>query len=557
MIRRIRWQILIAALTMLVVAVLLGELALSTPAVSQPRMGGAYLEAIPRMPEAIVPLLNDPITDPQGRSIGAMLFDGLTRLNSENLPEPALAASWQIEQNGEVYLLYLRRDVLWHDGTPFTANDAIFTIRVIQDPAFTGDPALRGLWGSVLIDKIDDYTIRFTLEGAYAPFLDALRLPIMPEHLLRDLPFREWATSDFARTPIGTGPYRLRTWTDEQLELEANPDHYNGRPFVDTLSFRVIASPNAAFSELVNDEVQAVAVSSATAPRLAQIALPTTVERTVLPLDEYVVLSFNLRRAPFNSSSFRQALAYGLDKDALLQQVYGGQVSRLDTPILPQWWAYTADALWYPFAPEQAAAMLDDQGWRVSDDGVRRKGNELLRLTLATDTEPGRVAAAREIAQQWGALGVQVELAELEPTELRERLRTHDFMLALHGWVRLGADPDCFELWHSSQAETGLNYAGLQDEQLDTALVTGRATSNLSERRAAYAAFQQRWIELAPAITLYQPNLIFVRSSAISGVGFVPRSPEQRLMFVGREDRYRNVQRWFINTTREIRGTLR
>lgn len=557
MIRRIRWQILIAALTMLVVAVLLGELALSTPAVSQPRMGGAYLEAIPRMPEAIVPLFNDPITDPQGRSIGAMLFDGLTRLNSENLPEPALAASWQIEQNGEVYLLYLRRDVLWHDGTPFTANDAIFTIRVIQDPAFTGDPALRGLWGNVLIDKIDDYTIRFTLEGAYAPFLDALRLPIMPEHLLRDLPFSEWATSDFARTPIGTGPYRLRTWTDEQLELEANPDYYNGRPFVDTLAFRVIASPNAAFSELVNDEVQAVAVSSATAPRLAQIALPTTVERTVLPLDEYVVLSFNLRRVPFNSTSFRQALAYGLDKDALLQQVYGGQVSRLDTPILPQWWAYTADALWYPFVPEQAAAMLDDQGWRVSDDGLRRKGSELLRLTLATDTEPGRVAAAREIAQQWGALGIQVELIELEPTELRERLRTHDFMLALHGWVRLGADPDSFELWHSSQAETGLNYAGLQDEQLDTALVTGRATSNLSERRAAYAAFQQRWIELAPAITLYQPNMIFVRSSAISGVGFVPRSPAQRLMFVGREDRYRNVSRWYINTTRELRGTLR
>lgn len=557
MIRRIRWQILIAAVTMLAVTVLLGELALSTPVVSQPQTGGTYVEAIPAMPQAIVPLLNDPINDPTGRSIASMLFSGLTRYGTDNLPEPALAADWEITQNGEIYLVTLRQNVVWHDGEPFTADDVVFTTRVIQDASFTGDPALRGLWRSVLVDKIDDYTIRFTLEGSYAPFLDALRLPILPEHLLRDLPYAAWADSDFARAPVGTGPYQLQRWGDDQIELVANADYYRGRPFVDTLTLRLIATPSAAFSELVNNEVQAFAVSAAAAPRIAQIALPTTVERTVLPLDEYVVLTFNLRSTPLNSQSFRQALAYGLNKEPLLAQIYGGQASRLDTPILPQWWAYDASVQWYPPAPEQAAAMLDDQGYRLNPAGLREQDGQLLRINLATDTEPGRVAAAEEIARQWGALGIQVDVAVLEPAVLRERLRTHTFVVALHGWVRLGADPDIFELWHSSQAAEGLNYAGLEDAIIDTALTTGRTTTNLSERAAAYQQFQQRWVELAPSITLYQPLYTFAHSSSISGTGFEPRTPEQRLMFVGREDRYRNVSRWFINRTREIGGTLR
>ncbi len=557
MIRRIRWQILIAAVTMIAVTVLLGELALSTPVASQPQTGGSYVEAIPAMPQAIVPLLNDPISDPTGRSIASMLFNGLTRYGANNLPEPALAADWEITQNGEIYLVTLRQDVRWHDGEPFTADDVIFTTRVIQDDSFTGDAALRGLWRSVLVDKIDDYTVRFTLEGSYAPFLDALRLPILPEHLLRDVPYAAWATSDFARAPVGTGPYRLQAWRNDQIELVANEDYFAGRPFVDTLTLRLIATPSAAFSELVNDEVQAFAVSAAAAPRIAQIALPTTVERTVLPLDEYVVLTFNLRSTPLRSQSFRQALAYGLNKDLLLEQIYGGQVSRLDTPILPQWWAYDPSVQWYPPVPEQAAAMLDDQGYRQDRNGMRQSNGQPVRLHLATDTEPGRIAAANEIARQWGELGLQVEVEVIEPAVLRERLRTHTYVMALHGWVRLGADPDIFELWHSSQADEGLNYAGLVDDSIDRALTTGRTSTNLSERVAAYQQFQQRWVELAPSITLYQPLFTFAHSSRISGIGFEPRTPEQQLMFIGREDRYRNIARWFINRSREIGGTLR
>jgi peptide/nickel transport system substrate-binding protein len=382
---------------------------------------------------------------------------------------------------------------------------------------------------------------------------------MLPEHLLDDVPVDEWADSDFARQPIGTGPYQLVEFTPERALLEANTDYFANRPYIDSFELQFVEAVQAAIPQLTDTDIMALGASTTVAPELAQVTLPDVLGRLTLPMDEYVILTFNLRRRPLNELVLRQALARGLDKSLLIEQVLDGQVVRIDTPILPGWWPFDPTVGWYdydPVAAEEAFEILDyelqDDGTLVDEDG------DPLELPLITDSAPGRLAAAEEIARQWGELGITVEVTELEPSELRERLQEHDFILAIHGWTRLGADPDVFELWHSSQATDGLNYAGLRSDDIDELLTQGRIENELAARNEAYASFQRRWVELVPSITLYQPLYTFAVSDEVDGIGFEQADiTGGGILLIGREDRYRSVHRWFINSSREIRGHLR
>lgn len=559
MARRIRWQIVVAAVSSLFVLLLLGQLALATTAVADPLPGGTYREAVPGAPAQLIPLFNDPRTDPTGRDIGALLFDGLMRIGADGLPEPALAEDWQVDSSGEVYIFELRDDVTWHDGEPFDAADVMFTIRAIQDADFGGDPALTNFWRNIQVDRIDDTTVRFTLSAPYSPFPNAARVPLLPEHLLADIPISEWPTSDFARQPVGTGPYRLQELSAERALLAANRDYFERRPFIDTLELRFVESLQAALPGLSDGQIQALGANSTAAPELSrQLVLPETIRRISLPIDEYVLLTFNLRRPPLDDLALRQALARSLDKSTLVEQILDGQVKRIDNPILPGWLSFDPTVGWYAYEPDTALEGLEALGYEQTAEGVLEQDGEPLALPLITDGDPGRLQAAAEIARQWGALGVQVEITELDGPTLRERLRERDFVLAVHGWTRLGPDPDVFELWHSSQAEAGLNYAGLRDEQIDTALENGRMVRDWAARNGEYATFQRRWVELVPSITLYQPWYTFAVSEQVDGLGFTEGDIlNSGVMLIGREDRYRYVTRWFVNSSREIRGTLR
>ncbi|NJN66053.1 MAG: peptide ABC transporter substrate-binding protein, partial [Chloroflexaceae bacterium] len=535
MARRIRWQMIIAACSSVLVVLLLGNLALSTM-VSRPRAGGTYVEALPGAPAQVIPLLNDPLNDPVGRDLGALLFEGLTRIGPDGSPVPALAEQIDVDQGGEVYLFRLRRDVVWHDGEPFDADDAIFTLNTIQDARFTGDPALANLWRGVLVDRIDAFTIRCTLTSPYAPFLDAARVPVLPAHLLAGVAIEQWPESFFARQPVGTGPYRLVELTTDHALLEANPDYFGGAPFIEQLDLRFIDTPQAAFSLLTRHEAHALGLRAS--PDFNQVMLPQTFRRIPVPLDEYAVLTFNMRQPPLDLLELRQALAYGLEKDTLIERVAQGIAIRLDTPILPGWFAPEPGedpptSLWYPYDPVTAGGILDRLGYEATPGGSRARNGEPLVLPLLTDHDPLRLAAAQEVARQWANLGIVVEVQPLDREAFYQRLQSHDFVLAIHAWARLGADPDGFELWHSSQAESGLNYAGLRDEFLDRMLTEGRMELDSATRRQISASFQDRWVELVPSIILYQPLYTFAASNELGGMGFEAPESASNLLLVG------------------------
>lgn len=556
MARRIRWQILIAFISALLVLALMGYLAITSASVARPLAGGDYIEGIVGAPQQLNPLIVDPSTDPVAADLHKLIFDGLTRIGPDGLPAPALAESWTSDDSGTVYTFTLRSGLTWHDGAPVTIDDVLFTLRAVQGPAFAGDQNIAAVWRTVLIDQVGERSIRCQLEAPFAPFLRLTNFPVLPAHLLQDIPPEQWASAEFNRLPIGTGPYRLTEIDATRALLQANPGYYNTRPYIDSIELRFFETEPAAFSALARGEIQGLAYLGTS--NLASMNLPRGVEAHQEILDNATVLTFNLRGGPLTDLGLRRALAIGFDKDELITRVLNDQVVRLDTPMLQGWWATAPDIIWYPADPERAAAALDSLGYILGSDGVRTRDGAPLRLPLLTDGSVARIAVAEEIARQFGALGVQVTIEQVESAELARRLEAHEFTMAVHGWQRLGADPDVFELWHSSQAETGRNYAGLNDAVIDELLTSARQTNDLAVRSAAYAEFQARWVELAPSIMLYQPLLIHVAVADLGGFGLpAPDAAPALQLRIGREGRFSGVNRWYLRSSREIRGDLR
>jgi peptide/nickel transport system substrate-binding protein len=554
MARRIRWQLVIAVTSALLVTFLLGRLALRAASDLNPLAGGTYVETLVGAPVQPIPLLNDPLVDPSGQAMIALLYDGLMRIGSDGLLEPAIAASYQIDPTETVYTFQLRRDVRWHDGTPLTADDVVFTLRMLQSSEDLGDPLLARFWQDVLVDRIDDYTVRCTLTAPFAPFLSLARVPIVPVHLLGAQPIATWSETEYAQQLVGTGPYRLVEVREDLVRLTANPDYFGGAPYIEEVELRFVAAPEAGLVMLQRGE--AVAFSTRASLELDGVALPDGMRRIDLPLDEYAVLSFNLEQPPLDDVSLRRSLAYGLDREALIERALRGLGAPIDTPILPGSWAANPDLEWYEPDAVLAGQLLNELGYEPGIGGTRQREGQVLRFELIVDDAPARVAAANEIAEQWAAIGVEVTVNQLDPTQMLERLQNRDFMLALHSWVRVGPDPDAFALWHSSRAENGLNYAGLRDPRIDVLLDEARRTSELASRSADYAEFQQRWIELTPSIVLYQPLYSFFVSDQIGGVELADPQSATSLVLFGSEDRYRTIQRWFLNSYRELEGDL-
>jgi peptide/nickel transport system substrate-binding protein len=488
------------------------------------------------------------------------------KVGPDGLPEPALAESWAVDESGLVYTVTLRNDVFWHDGTPLTVEDVLFTLRAIQNRGFAGDPSISAIWRDILIDKVGERSIRCKLAAPFAPFLSLATFPILPAHLLGELRPDQWAGAAYSLKPIGTGPYQLAEINGERALLDANPRYFGGRPFVESIELRFFANPQSMRSALNRGEIQGLGFLGTS--DLSQINLPRGFTRHALPLDSAVQLAFNLRSGPLADAGLRRALAEGLDKSELIKRTLDGQVSLLDTPILPGWWAASPKVVWYPPDQQHAADVLTSLGYTLGGDGVRVRDGKPLTLALITSGEADRVATANEIARQWGQLGVRVQVETLDADALRQRLAAHDFTLALYGLQRLGADPDVYEQWHSSQAERGNNYAGLQDEQIDELLFNARRDLDIAARASSYEAFQRRWVELAPSIMLYQPLFVYVATSDLEGLGFerqaAASAPEgnsadlnENLLLVSREGRFRDVARWFIRSAREIHGELR
>jgi peptide/nickel transport system substrate-binding protein len=529
MVSRIRWQILIAVVSALAIFGWLGALALSAAAELEPLAGEVYVEGVVGAPQQLNPLLHDAETAPAERDLAALIFAGLTRIDEHGAAQPDLAERWTASADARIFTFTLRADRTWHDGRPVTADDVIATIRGVQHADFPGDPALAAFWRNVLLERVDDRTIRFELATPYAPFPAAARLPILPAHLYGDLSPDRWAAARWSRRPIGAGPYRLAAIDATQALLEPHPADESRR--FDHLVLRLYPTPDAAARGLAQREAQGVATVLAAGRRAPDPARGTT--RVNLPLGEYTVLAFNLSQPPLDDMRFRRALAQGINREVLIANALGRRGEVLDTPVLPGTWAADDTARLPQFRRSEAQQALGELGYGDSNgDGWLDIDGQRLTLPLLIADTPEYVALAQEVARQLRAIGVAIEVRRVPPADLQTALGARNFTLALHRWSNVGDDPDAYALWHSSRAEEGANYAGLRDPRIDQLLADGRAATSESARRRIYGEFQRRWAELIPSLPLYQSVLSYDLDESLA-----PADDSHRLI-ITRGDRF-------------------
>lgn len=562
-VRHIRWQVIIIASGVALLATLLIYVALTFTTNVIPARGGTYIEGMVGQPHAINPLLcqyND-----VDRDLCSLVFNGLLRLDAQGLPQPELAARLpEVSPDGLVYTVTLRNDVRWHDGQPFTADDVLFTINLVKDPDFPGPGDLAELWRTVEISRVNAYNLSFKLQEPFAPFPDFLTLGIVPAHILRNISPADLASADFNLRPIGTGPFKVEdvaisSGQVDHVSLSSNSNYFANQPFLDKIVIKFFADDAAVFNAYRAGQVQGIArVPFSDLPRLRQFSHLNVFSA---PVAGYSLIFLNLSNpdVPFlQDKQIRQALFLALDRSQIIEQVQHGNGVIVPGPILPNTWAYDPALPVVRSDPDQARALLDAAGWRIGGSGattpgiadpatllppgVRSKEGKAMAFTLLTNNDPVHLKMAQVVAEQWWAVGVTTTVKAV-PLLVTNYLSPRSFETVLID-LSLAGDPDPYPFWHETQAATGQNYGGYKERDMSEILEQARRTNDRNMRVQFYKRFQEMFMEDMPAIPLSQPIFTFAVDERVHDVQIGP------LEYTS--DRFRNVTEWYIVTRRVL-----
>jgi len=519
--------------------VVLGVVAFSATTETVPDSGGTYVEGLVGQPRSLNPLLLQP--DDPGQDIGALVFSGLTRSGEGGRIASDLARRWEMSPDGLTYTFYLRPDAKWQDGEPFSADDVVFTISLLQDLAFPGPPEVAALWREVRVEKLDSHTVRFTLKAPYAPFLEYTSLAMLPRHLLARVSANRLASDPFNQRPIGTGPYRVIGFDQSGVVLRASNVYYGHQPYLERLVFRFFPDTASALEALRKEAIQGLGVVAAAEVSALQgrgkhalYSAPELSRLTLLILDD--------KYPPLSQSQVRKAISLALDRDRLIEVGLGGQGQPAFGPIIPSSWAFKPDLVRYEHDVDRAKALLESAGWHDADgDGVREKEGQRLHLILLTNDNPERIRVADEIRRELSGVGIEVELQGASWLDLvRKFLAPHNFQMVLAEQSFPNMDPDVYSFWHSSQISEGLNFGAWSSRKADDLLERGRQISDQSQREKLYDEFQKVFAEEEPSVLLYYPVYTYAVGKEVRGV---------RLdTLLTPADRFRYVDQWYVKT---------
>ncbi|MBA3530601.1 MAG: peptide ABC transporter substrate-binding protein, partial [Ardenticatenales bacterium] len=372
-------------------------------------------------------------------------------------------------------------------------------------------------------------------------------LPILPAHLLAEVPVEMLPEHSFTRFPIGTGPWRIASVDGEEIVLEPHPEYFGETPMLDRIIFRFYEDAATTLQAYRRGEIMGIA--QVRPEDVTPVLGDTSLNLYTTQVSGYTAIFFNLKRPMLQERTVRQALLLGLDRQKLIDEVLARQGIVADSFLMQTHWAFDPQLPRYAYEPEEAADMLEEAGWTDSDgDGIRDKDGQPLAFTLISDESTPRLVALTEaIARQWASLGVQVEAKPVTPNSLRERLRQREFDLVMLTTPTSGlpADPDFYPLWHSSQTgEEGQNLTSFASEGADLLLVEARRNTDPTVRRELYRQFQTLLAEEVPAFPIYYPIYNYAISTLVKEVQLAPMT--------NTADRFRSLPQWYIKSRRVL-----
>jgi peptide/nickel transport system substrate-binding protein len=499
--------------------------------VVEPTYGGSLTEGDVGAPRFVNPLLAFTDTD---QDLTALTYAGLMGQGPDGTFIPVLAQSYTISPDGKTYTFTLRDNLKFSDGTPITANDVVFTVDQAKDPALKSPQ--YGNWDTVTATAIDAKTVQFTLAAPYAQFLQDTTLGILPAHLWSNITDDEFPFSNLDVQPVGEGPFVVSNVTRDSsgaithYDLVANKDYPLGRPYLDALHFLFYTDQTSLQKAVAQGQVESGY---------------GVIGKHVLtaPYSRVFAVFFNPAQSnTLSSKSVRQALSVGIDREAIVKNLFGGFATAIDGPVPA---GSGVPGLAIPSSEEaisSSTAILKKAGWvQATSTGIWMKSGVPLSITLKTANVPELKTLAEAVQADWKKLGVQTSIQLYQPGDLEDSvIQPRSYQALLFGMVIAKGD-DLYDFWDSSgKAYPGLNVTGYSNPAVDTLIEKVRTETNLSTRTQDLAQINQLIASDYPAAFIESPDFLYVVPNDLKGVIL------QQITVPA--DRFASVATWYRRT---------
>lgn len=455
------------------------------------------------------PAILDPriAADEASQKAHQLLFSTLVRVDSDLRVVPELAESLD-QPDPLTYIARLRRGVLFHNGRELTAEDVVYTFGSFLDPAFGGrSGAYRMVAG---VRAINRYTVEFTLKEAAASF---------PVNLVMGI-VQAGSGAANARTPVGTGPYRLgRFVPDDRLVLEPFAGYWGGAPANAGIVLKVVPDDTMRGLELRKGSVDIV-VNDLSPDVIAELREEGGLRTETAAGTDYAYIGLNLTHPILANGAVRRAIGYAVNRDAIVTYLRRGLAERAVGIIPPMSWAFARDVFTLRHDPAEARRLLDAAGLPDPDgDGPRPR----LTLTLRTSTSEIYRLQAAAIQQDLAGVGIHLDVRSTETQTLFADIVRGNFQMYTAVFVGI-TDPDMLRrVFHSKQMPpVGLNRVRYENRDVDRLIEAAAAQSDEGARRALYVEAQRRIAEDVPYVPLWYRTNVAIFQADLDGVTLSP-----------------------------------
>ncbi|MDO4625716.1 MAG: ABC transporter substrate-binding protein [Pasteurellaceae bacterium] len=444
---------------------------------------------------------------------------------------PSLAESWTISPDGKSYTFKLRQNVKFHSNQQFkpsrnfNADDVLFTFNRQwdkQNPYYKlANYEMFNAMGMAdlikSVEKIDDYTVRISLNQPSAPFLANLATSFMSVQSAEyaDQLVRQNRLQDLERQPIGTGPFQFYGYQpNAEIRYIAFQQYWQGRAKLDRLVFSITPDASVRLARLKNGECDVMPYPNPT--DIDDIKQDKALQLLAKPAMNVGYIALNMAKAPFDNVKVRQALNYAVNKKAIIDSVYQGLASQAKSPLPPVVWGYNEKLQDYEFNPEKAKALLKEVGL---ENGFE---TEIWAMPVSRAYNPNARRMAEMVQQDWAKIGVKAKIVSFEWGEYLNRMSKGEHFAGMAGWNGDNGDPDNF-LAPALTCDTiasGENYAHFCNAEYDKLINQAAQEFDQTKRAALYKQAQQIFVEQAPWITIANSISYIPLSKKVSG--YVP-----------------------------------
>ncbi len=493
--------------------------------------GGTYIEGTVGNVSSLNPLFASTNSE---KVLSKLMFATLSTIDYSGHVGLGLASSIVPDETGKTWFVTLKDGLKWSDGEPITLEDVVYTVELMQNN--TVSTSYSANFTGIDVEQ-DGEKLIFTLPAAYADFAATLNIPILPSHILAQVPANKLLEHSFSTNPITSGPFRFNaaqnvaTSGDKIIYLTANPDYYKTTPMLNTFAVRTYSQAADLVDALSMGEVSATAELT---PLDSDLLSNDLVYEKQTTIASGVYAFLNTMSPLLTSVETRRAIQMGINMSNVRAVLDGEEP--LDYPILRSEIELTS-------YPELPAYDLEGAKALLAQTGVT--GQTLRLMTISSGYLP---EIANEMEAQLETLGFNVELSVYNPGQefLMNIIRPRNYDILIYE-VELGADPDLFAYYHSSQASTsGWNLSNYRNTLVDDLILGARSTLEENLRVAKYEAFLRHWVNDVPALGIYQASLTYFFNKDVRTF-----SEDDRLVYP--VDRFVDVEYWAVNKTQKNR----